>query len=184
MDRKEAIRYISLLLGGTLVGASSFLAGCAAPGTKSFSASDMDYLDEIAETILPETTTPGARAAQAGQFMALMVSDCYDENEQAIFRKGMQTLNERSAEKYGNPFMKLTPAQRHALLVQVDDEQKAYTTTQKDNDPVHYFRMMKELALLGYFTSKPGCTQAKRYMPVPGKYVGCVPYQKGDKVIA
>jgi hypothetical protein len=43
--------------------------------------------------------------------------------------------------------------------------------------------MMKELTLLGYFTSKPGCTLAKRYMPVPGKYIGCVPYKKGEKAI-
>lgn len=184
MDRKEAIRYISLLLGGALAGANSFLTGCTATGKGLFSKEDIAYLDEIAETILPETTTPGAKAAQAGLFMTVMVNDCYDETEQAIFKKGMDTLNKRSLSEFGDPFMQITPAQRHELLVQVDKEQKQYMKDKKDDDPAHYFRMMKELTLLGYFTSKPGCTQAKRYMPVPGKYIGCVPYKKGDKAIA
>jgi hypothetical protein len=184
MDRKEAIQYISLFLGGTLVGANSFLTGCTTADKELFSKEDIAYLDEIAETILPQTATPGAKAAQAGQFMALMVNDCYDEKEQAIFKKGMDTLNDLSAARFGKAFMKITPAQRHELLVKADTGQKQYMKDKKENDPVHYFRMMKELALLGYFTSKPGCTQAKRYMPVPGKYIGCVPYKKGDKAIA
>lgn len=183
MDRREAIHYISLLLGGTLAGANSLLTGCTTANGKSFSEEEIAYLDEIAETILPETGTPGAKAAEAGRFMALMVGDCYDEKEQAIFRQGMDTLNDLSSRQYGEAFMKIGSAQRHALLVQVDNEQKEYTKNRKESDPVHYFRMMKELTLLGYFTSKPGCTQAKRYMPVPGKYIGCVPYKKGDKAI-
>jgi hypothetical protein len=46
--------------------------------------------------------------------------------------------------------------------------------------PVHFFRMMKELALLGYFTSEIGCTQAQRYVESPGKFEPCVPYTKGE----
>ena len=48
----------------------------------------------------------------------------------------------------------------------------------------HYFRMMKELTLLGYFTSEIGCTQAQRYAETPGKYDPCVPYKPGDKAWA
>jgi hypothetical protein len=43
--------------------------------------------------------------------------------------------------------------------------------------------MMKQLTLLGFFTSEPGATKAVRYIPVPGRYDGCVPYKKGDKLI-
>ena len=53
MDRKEAVQYISLLLGGTLVGANSFLTGCKTTDKQGLSDGDMVYLDEIAETILP-----------------------------------------------------------------------------------------------------------------------------------
>jgi hypothetical protein len=50
--------------------------------------------------------------------------------------------------------------------------------------PSHYFRMMKELALLGYFTSEIGCTQAQRYVETPGHYDPCVPYTPGQKAWA
>ena len=183
MDRKEAVQYISLLLGGTLVGANGFLSGCKTSDKQLFSKEDQAYLDEVAETILPETKTPGAKAAQVGQFMIVMVTDCYDEKEQKIFRAGMEKVNEQSETKFGKPYLKISTGQRHELLTQLDNEQKQYMKNKKEEEPVHYFRMMKELTLLGYFTSKPGCTQAKRYMPVPGKYIGCVPYKKGDKAI-
>jgi Gluconate 2-dehydrogenase subunit 3 len=183
MNRKEAIQYVSLLLGGTLAGANSFLSGCKTADKQLFSKEDQAYLDEIAETILPETKTPGAKAAQVGQFMILLVTDCYDKMEQEIFSAGMKKINEQSEAKFGKSYLRITPEERHELLVQIDNEQKQYMKSKKGNEPVHYFRMMKELTLLGYFTSKPGCTQAKRYMPVPGKYIGCVPYKKGDKAI-
>jgi Gluconate 2-dehydrogenase subunit 3 len=112
-----------------------------------------------------------------------MVTDCYDQKEQQVFRAGMEKVNEQSEAKFGKSYLRTTPEQRQELLVQLDNEQKQYTKAKKEDEPVHYFRMMKELTLLGYFTSKPGCTQAKRYMPVPGKYIGCVPYKKGDKAI-
>lgn len=183
MTRKEAVQYISVLLGGTLAGANSFLTGCKMTDKKVLDSNDSAYLDEIAETILPETKTPGAKAAKVGSFMILMINDCYDEKEQAIFREGMQKINDQAQSEFGKEFVAITPLQRHELLVQVDNEQKQYMKNKKQGEPVHYFRMMKELTLLGYFTSKPGCTQAKRYMPVPGKYIGCVPYTKGEKAI-
>ena len=183
MNRKEAIQYVSLLLGGTLVGANSFLTGCKTSDKQVVSNDDIAYLDEIAETILPETKTPGAKASKVGSFMLLMVNDCYDAKEKTIFQEGMKKINDQSEAKFGKSYSKITPEQRHELLVQIDNEQKQYTKNKKEEEPIHYFRMMKELTLLGYFTSKPGCTQAKRYMPLPGKYIGCVTYTKGEKAI-
>jgi hypothetical protein len=184
MERKEAIQYITVLLGGTLVGANSLLSGCKEEDKKMFSAEEVAYLDEIADTILPETATPGAKAAKVGSFMAVMVNDCYEVKDQAIFKKGMNTINDLSSSKYASSFIKLAPDQRHELLLQIDNDQKEYAKNKKEKDPAHYFRMMKELALFGYFTSQPGVTKAKRYMPVPGRYIGCVDYHKGEKVIA
>jgi hypothetical protein len=46
--------------------------------------------------------------------------------------------------------------------------------------PPHYFRMMKELALLGYFTSEIGYTKAMRYVETPGRFDPCAPYAKGE----
>jgi len=70
------------------------------------------------------------------------------------------------------------------LLVELDKEQKAYASNKKKDDPAHYFRMMKELTLWGYFTSEAGATKALRYVAVPGRYEGCIDYKKGEKAWA
>jgi hypothetical protein len=182
MNRRDAVQHIALLLGGSIVGANAFLTGCKTTGEKkAFAPEDVAYLDEIADTILPATKTPGAKAAKVGQFMTVMVNDCYDEGNQKTFFEGMDKINNLSDKSYSKSFLALTPQQRLELLVKLDNEQKEYTKNKKENDPPHYFRLMKELTLLGYFTSEIGCTQARRYLPVPGKFEGCIPYKKGDK---
>src|SRR2546427_10741236 len=129
IDRREAIRRVSLLLGGiALAGSGGFVAACeraqqrAATTTSvgTFTARDVAFLDEVADTILPETKTPGAKAAHVGAFMALMVTDTYEDRNQTIFRDGMGKLNAAA-------FMAATPAQRLAQLEQLDREQKTYT---------------------------------------------------------
>ena len=87
----------------------------------------------------------------------------------------MNKLNDLSKKTYDASFMKLNDQQRHDLLVKLDNEQKEYMKNKKTDEPSHYFRMMKELTLLGYFTSEIGCTQARRYVETPGKFEGCVP---------
>jgi hypothetical protein len=186
MHRREAVQYISLLLGGTLVGANAFLTGCTTNNKdkEAFDEDDIAYLNEIGETILPTTATPGAKAANVGLFMTVMVADCYEEKDQKVFHEGMDKLNDASRKKFDNGFMKLNPAQRNELLVALDAEQKEFMKTKKEGEPGHYFRMMKELTLLGYFTSEIGTKQARRYNPVPGRYDACIPYKKGDKAFA
>jgi hypothetical protein len=208
MERREAIKYISILLGGTFIGANAFLTGCKTGGKPTdFSPEDIAYLDEVAETILPATSTPGAKAAKVGQFITLMVNDCYEEGDRKVFREGMDKLNGQSKDKYGKEFMSITPAQRKELLIAIDSEAKEYQKkvdefqdkeNQKDKDErrsgnhkyvkqkmsPHYFTMMKQLTLLGFFTSEVGSRHALRYNPVPGRYEACIPYKKGDKAWA
>ena len=166
MERREAVQYISLLLGGTLVGGNAFLTGCKSnTGTKAnFSADDIGYLDEVANTILPDTATPGAKAAMVGQFITVMINDCYEEKDQKVFHDGMNKLNDLSNKTYNNSFIKINDQQRHDHLVKLDQEQKEYMKNKKKEDPSHYFRMMKELTMLGYFTYilfAPGLTSPK-----------------------
>jgi hypothetical protein len=187
MNRRDAISRVALIMGGTVIGAEYFLSGCVtAPKNYNeiFTLDQVSLLDEIGETIIPATKTPGAKAVHIGQFMAFMVKDCYDAKNQEIFVDGISKVNDAAKKKYNSDFMAITPAQRTELLNTLDAEQKAYTKDKKKEDPNHYFRMMKELTLLGYFTSKEGCTQALRYVPVPGRYDGCIPYKKGDKAWA
>jgi Gluconate 2-dehydrogenase subunit 3 len=231
INRREAMRRISALLGGiTFVGGSGLLAAlenaslpvAGTPG--EFSAENIAFLDEIAETILPETKTPGAKAAQTGAFMALMVTDSYSHAQQKIFREGMQKIEDATKKAHKVSFMQATAQQRLAVLSVLDREQKRVmdareaaerkkkglaalpgdeTTATADahlpdaqnedvpittvgadgvtiEPPAHYFRMMKELALLGYFTSELGCTKVLRYAETPGRFDPCIPYTPGE----
>ena len=227
---------MSALLGGVaLVGGTTLLTACekgrravadgASVGT--FTAEDIAFLDEVADTILPETKTPGAKAAKTGAFMALMVTDTYDERDQKVFRDGMRTLDEGMPDDaQATASCRRRPQQRLALLEKLDREQKTHTDARDAraarrpaspggaaagagpsasarpaakgalgaeagaaaaitaDTPTHYFRMMKELALLGYFTSEIGCTQALRYVESPGRFDPCVPYTPGEKAWA
>jgi Gluconate 2-dehydrogenase subunit 3 len=202
ITRRDAILRVSALLGGVaLVGQARLLAAhdTASPapnGTAAqFTAGDIAFLDEIAETILPATKTPGAKAAKTGAFMARMVTDCYTPTEQKVFRDGLRSIDQAAKSAHGVSFMDATPPQRLALLDSLDHEQKramdardathhnaAAAAAMNDNakEPAHYFRMMKELTLLGYFTSEVGCTQAMRYIETPGRFDPCIPYTAGE----
>jgi hypothetical protein len=219
ISRREAILRVSALLGGAaFVGGSGLLATCeaaslpvaGAPG--EFTAEDIAFLDEIAETILPATKTPGAKAAKTGAFMALMVTDSYSPAERKMFREGMRKVDDAARKANNAAFMRATPQQRTAVLAALDHEQKrvmdareaaerrnkglapltgaeteakaqpggAVNEAETISQPAHYFRMMKELALLGYFTSELGCTQAMRYVESPGRFEPCIPYTPGE----
>jgi hypothetical protein len=191
MNRREALSSVALLLGGTIIGAEAFLSGCTnadknvgAAGL-DFSTNDIAFLDEVGETIIPTTaSSPGAKATKIGDFMHTIVRDCYEPKDQQVFIDGMKKLEDASMKKNGKGFLESTPEQRHALLVELDKEQKEYMAKKKPDDPPHYFRAMKELTLWGYFTSEIGATKALRYIAVPGKYEGCIPYKKGEKAWA
>jgi hypothetical protein len=116
--------------------------------------------------------------------MTVIVKDCYEPADQTVFMAGIQKLEEASKKKNGKAFLDSTPEQRHDLLVDLDNEAKEYMKNKKKEDPKHYFRMIKELTLWGFFTSEVGATKALRYVAVPGKYEGCIPYKKGDKAWA
>ena len=212
ITRREAVFRITTIIGGVAVlGSGALVTACrreykvGAP----FTNDEVAYLDEIADTILPTTSTPGAKAAQTGAFMALMVRDTYNADDDKTFREGMVKLNDAMKDKYGKTFMEATPQQRLEMLQTLDKTQYDYgqkmkaeakrksdeflaerqqgpptpqgtKATQIAEEPANkYFGMMKELALLGYFTSEIGMTKAQRYVEAPGRYDPCVAYDGG-----
>jgi Gluconate 2-dehydrogenase subunit 3 len=211
MDRRELLKMVALLTGGVVIGGEVFLSGCKT-GTKTeagFTASNIALLDEVSETIIPATATPGAKAAMVGEFMKVMVTDCYTQNQQSAFMKGISALDEACEKMNGKSFMDCTPQQRHDLLVSLEKEAKEFNKKRDEEDkpkreehdrknntlpwkdqtefeaaPSHYYTMMKQLTLLGFFSSKTGMTETLRHIPVPGKYDGALPYAKGDKAWA
>jgi hypothetical protein len=204
ISRRKALQRVSLLLGGAALTCGDRVIALSfdgavrdaamVQGTGAFTASDVLLLDEIAETILPETSTPGARAAKTGAFMALMVTDAYTVEAQQVFRAGLGQVDEACRNAHGVAFMQAAPAQRLGVVEALDREQKAAMDARVPertrrapaaaapaDQPAHFFRMMKELTLLGYFTSEIGYTQAMRYRESPGRFDPCAPLAPGDK---
>jgi hypothetical protein len=221
ITRREAVARVAALLGGVaLIGGNALITGCRTEKTDvpftPFTPDEVAYLDEIADTILPTTSTPGAKAAKTGELMARIVTDSYSPEDQKIFRAGMRKLDDASKDKNGGKtFMQATPEQRLALLKTLDKEQFDFSEKRRlaglkkskdflaqatqdnapktesqqavaatEDPPNRYFRMMKELSLLGYFSSEIGCTQAQVYEESPGKWEPCIPYKPGQKSYA
>jgi hypothetical protein len=203
MERRGLLKMIAVLTGGVVIGGDIFLSGCknSSSSTIVFTKEIIALLDEIGETILPKTKTPGAKDVAIGKFMQTIVTDCYYPAEQKTFMAGIDELTKRCNEKYKNDFIKCSSEQRTVLIKQIDTEAKEYNNKKfaydtekndilkgtldfnKDVMPSHWFSMMKQLTLLGFFTSKEGASQALRYVPVPGRYDGDVDYKKGDRAL-
>ncbi|MCU0622295.1 MAG: gluconate 2-dehydrogenase subunit 3 family protein, partial [Gemmatimonadaceae bacterium] len=82
---------------------------------------------------------------------------------------------------HGVPFVEATPAQRLALIERFDREAYQFMRRRPDDEPPHWFRMLKELTMLGFFTSEAGMTQALRYVESPGRFDPCVPHAPGER---
>jgi len=182
MNRRDAIKRTAILMGGT-ISASAMLGvfdGCKADPTigwppKFCTTEEGQLLEAIAGRIIPRTDTPGAVDAGVPAFIDTMMAEFYQEKEKTAFREGLKTVEADAQSAYGKSFTTLTPEQQDELLTKYDKE--AFAENNKEDEP-HFFRTIKELTILGFFTSEPGATEVLKYDPVPGDYKGCIPYSE------
>jgi hypothetical protein len=178
MNRREAVKTTAIVLGGVLLTTGSLLSGCArdteSTSGKVLTAADQTLIEEIADTLLPTTpSSPGAKAAGAGAAINLLLTDCYEPDAQARVVSGLKQFRETCDERTGARFAALPTAARETLLREIDAEAR------KTGD-AHYFMLVRALAVRAYFSSEIGMTKARRYVMDPGKWVGCVPLEKGQ----
>jgi hypothetical protein len=139
-----------------------------------FSDHEFRLIEELTETMLPETITPGALEVQVPYFIDLVAKNCMNNNDQQLIKKGLQQLNDQATGKFSS----LSPEQKLDRIKKIDE------AAFKDDSEKAWFRIIKKLALIGYFTSKEGMTKALNYVKVPGDYKACIPYKKGEKAMA
>jgi len=137
---------------------------------------EVALLDDFADTLLPRTDTPGARDAGVGPFAARYAVARYDAVQFATLRAGLQDLDARALAAHGRRFGELPAAAREAIATAIDAEARALAP----GAPVHYSVLLRQLSLLGFFTSEPGATKVLRHRPVPGRYHGCIPWKPGE----
>jgi hypothetical protein len=183
MNRRDALKSVILMMGGTMVGANVILTGCAPEDQivgLEFSPKDIAFLDEIGEAIIPTTDTPGAKAVGIGSFMVMMVKETYNGDQQTVFVDGLNFIRKDFKSSKGTDFMEATLDERTAYL----NELKTNSTANPDDKNAGAIKMLQDLTVLGYFTSEVGATQQLRYYEVPGKYDPCIEYKPGDKAYA
>src|SRR5512139_3993462 len=114
MNRRDLLKQIAILTGGVVVGGEVFLTGCkSGPSTElGFTQANITLLDEIGETILPATSSPGAKAVKIGEFMKTIVNDCYDQKEQQAFNEGVGKFQEACKKATGKSFMDCSAQER------------------------------------------------------------------------
>jgi hypothetical protein len=179
--RREAVLQLATMLGASVVAPRLAAASFDLTQTGSFSATDISLLDEIGDTILPPSDVPGAKAVGIGPFLAMMITDCYTPEEQAVLRDGLKQLETGFTQRFGGTFVTASAADRTTYLNDLDREQLEYHRTLSPGALPHYFRVLKELTILGYFSSEVGASQALRYSEVPGGYDGNAPYRRGER---
>jgi gluconate 2-dehydrogenase gamma chain len=137
-------------------------------------------LEALVDTMLPETDTPGARQAGVHVFVDLALRNCYSQAEQRLFVEGLEALAEECRSHNGRPFEQCSPEERHALLARLDAASYAPDTGARGS----FVRILKDLTLVGFFTSKIGATQVLAYEKVPGGYKGCLELRPDQKAWA
>ena len=178
MNRREAVKATTALLGGVLITSNGFLIACSRDSSKAASKvltlDDQSLIEEIADTLLPTTpSSPGAKAAGAGAAINLLLSDCYEPQAQERVVNGLKEFRRMCRDRCGDSFTTMPQQEREQVLREIDAlAQKTGST--------HYFTLVRELALRAYFSSEIGMTKALRYVLVPGRWVGCVPLAPGQ----
>jgi gluconate 2-dehydrogenase gamma chain len=181
MDRREALKRTAMLMGG-MVSAPAImgvLKGCSAkPGVDwkpvFLNEDQASIVTQVAEIIIPRTDTPGAKDVGVPSFIDEMLHEVYSKEDQELFISGMKAFNEGAEKEYGEGFTDLDDEDQtayvkkvHAAAVEGDRDAEAQKRP--------FILTMKELTMLGFFTSEPGATQVLQYVAVPGAYKGCIP---------
>ena len=182
MDRREALKRTALLMGG-MVSAPAImgvLKGCTPkPGIDwkpvFLNEDQASIVSTVSDIIIPRTDTPGARDVGVPSFIDQMLREVYSAEDQEDFTKGLAAFDEQAKAEYGDTFADLDDEDQAAFVKKVHDEAVNAESSDDPEAKRPFILNMKELTLLGFFTSEAGATQVLQYVPVPGAYKGCIP---------
>lgn len=185
ISRRQALGRVGALLGGIVSAptVAGVLSGCeriSGPNWTPQALTDEQnqMVTAIAEIIIPTTDTPGAAGARVNRFIDAMLHGSYPTADRDRFLNGLDAVNTRCEDSYGSPFLECTPDQKRALVADLDDETFGNDADSSDRENPSFFRMMKELTIVGYYTSEVGGRQELKTNVAPGRYDGSVPYEE------
>lgn len=215
MKRRDAIRNTGLFVGLSIsAGAlSTMFQSCkesqaADVWIPEFIPEDLvEMVAEMAETILPRTSTPGAKDLKIHQFLDRAWNLFYKPEIKEHILKVMKAFDGECKTATGKTFLELTPEERHNYLVEVDritrevvdDDDRSFGGRDPQDEPFiperaedaeddldfdPFFHYVKENAIWGYYTSAEVGKDILTYDPIPGEAIGCMDMAPGMKVYA
>ena len=178
MNRRKAIQQTAYLLGGTLSASviAGVMSGCQPTGKPDWipqflTKEQAETISEIAESILPESDTLGAKNLHLTEFVDIMLKDCFTSEEQLQFPKELAKFEETCQSTIGKNFVNATPEERQNFLI--EHEQNVLANQQQTGEKA-FITKIKELVIVGYFTSEYAITELMNFNPIPQKFEGCV----------
>jgi hypothetical protein len=155
---------------------SEFLSSCKTNEKELragfFSDDEFHLIGGITDALLPATSTPGALDAKVPFFLDLVIKNCLTKEDQQLIKRGLEEMNEQEK------FSSLSSSEKSNSIKKID------AAAFKGDTGNTWFRIIKKLSLIGYFTSQEGMTKGLNYVKVPGDYKACLPYKKGEKALA
>lgn len=180
MLRRYAIRQIALLAGGITL-APAAVARALAKGDAILAEvplTRLELLAEMADTIIPVTDTPGAKAAGVHEYIAVIVEDCFPSQRKADFWRELEQTDAQCLADQGKSFVNCDAAQRQAFFTKL---QQAVQDSPNFPQAPAFFTTLKDLCVSGYFTSEIGATQALAYDPIPGGFIADMEIDENTK---
>lgn len=193
MERREALRYTAYALGLTLSGSavSALMAGCqadpAADWTPAFfTADEIAFLRELAETMLPRTTTPGAADALVDRFLDAVRPLRYTAEENEAFKSALQGFMEEARQVLGKPLSRVDAGDRLTWLTRIDQEayQLVRSNPAMPASERPFYLQLKEQVLGAYFNAEIVAKEFFAFDPIPGRYDPCIPFSEVGKAWA
>lgn len=191
MKRREILKLLAAAAALPLLPQSAWAmiaeaqqTAAALPGLQVLTAQQDATVIAVAELIIPETDSPGAKTAGVDRFIDVMLADWMDETQHAAFLQGLADLDSRSQSMFSKSFTEAASSQQVDLLKNLDEELAAWRDQQpkfaKDEDEPEleshtFFALMKHLTLLGYFTSQAGAQKALHVHIIPDHHDMCAP---------
>ncbi len=144
---------------------------------------EREFLAYLAETVIPETNSPGALKAGVDEFMIKMLKDFLPHKDVNRFLDGMEDVKKLSQSAYGRRFQDCSQAERELVLADFEDagpSNRIYLKIQDKFMGKPFIRTLKFMVCAGFAFSRVGATQAFNYEAIPGAYHPNIPMKEGQ----
>jgi hypothetical protein len=191
MQRREALRLLASAAALPLLSRQAFSMFQAVheqlseqPVLKTLNPHQNATVTIISEIIIPQTNTPGAKAARVNEFIDLILTEWYDEEEKSIFLTGLTNVDSRARDLFGKDFGECGEKSQFEILQALDDEVATARadvrrgSSRRLPPERNFFFMIKQLTLIGYYTSQIGFEQELHGEIIPARHAGCVPLEE------